>query len=1041
MDRALASKREWWQASSHPRGTEPPQGDLKNPEQRLRYTLTLCVSSLRGEGDDAPWTEALDVAAAAASPIDLTTDEPGVVLCEALAAMAPPSRLLEVVRHLHPATQDLIFEQWSELVDAIPLSTTPPAADFVAAARAYAAYRSAELADCLEHRFIEGGDDPCSRGDLYLTRDDRFFFNYSYLCGEFGLGRDEAIASLRALSQVVKPSEEQLERLGGEASFTALLGELLALDGDAVPHALAELLPLVDLPFTEVTTHLPQRLISRIAVTAVARRLGFTLEQRALLEVYEILTLYRAAEGDRHAALEYLANLYRFEPDAETLAEGAHPSQAWQQHWGHVRELLGEERTTHFVLALIEVYSRFATMLGVDPTYRLTAAWQVATLAHPQAAESIIRMTTEHGETSPIIAASLLHDALPPLALEGLATAWSSRVEQVPQTSSWSRDFTVLVLRHAITRQRAWLLDRLTDLYLRGGGYEAGEDREIIEAILEGLLDEMALDPKDRARLDSSKLHFELLPFDINIFTGETVDASRWASPTSAYKYVRTLLRLEDRGLDYLASLVSERRVVALEKALRKLDFHTSVQQIVACVSAFDGAPENALKLLLLLRTSDGERPSRPWLEQAEALLAALGEKRAAALLWDLYDADNGDAYSLNPGLFWALRLVPGPQSVARLAKAATEMVRRKPSYAIAALDTLDSVGTRGALSAILQMRRRIRNRKVVKLINRTIDRIAEAEGLDREVFLDYAVDTGDLERDSSRLFDFGSHRVTLRLELDGRISTAVLDAKGRHLRSFPKTAKDADPALYKEFQATKKLLVETLSYQVRRLEQAMINGRNWRGKDFLEIFREHPVMAHLGQRLLWARVDSAGRYRTVLLPTAEGFVNSRNRPVRLKEEDNLVILHPLFLDDKERDTWLSLLAELEVEQPFAQLEREVYRPLPSEQETKRTQRLVGLRTDSDELYKVVKERGWSTDGGGPWEVGNATHSYRVYPAAQQSAHLDTDVLGYDKQLSIIDIRFTHGDEEAALEIGDVHPVIYSEAFRDLMLCFEVAPS
>src|SRR5690606_13989988 len=135
-----------------------------------------------------------------------------------------------------------------------------------AAARAYASYRAAELADCLENRFIEGGDDPCSRGDLYLTRDDRFFFNYSYLCGEFGLGRDEAIAALRALSSVVKPSEEHLERLGGEASFAALLGELLALDGDRVPQALAELLPLVDLPFSEITAQLPQRLISRIAV-------------------------------------------------------------------------------------------------------------------------------------------------------------------------------------------------------------------------------------------------------------------------------------------------------------------------------------------------------------------------------------------------------------------------------------------------------------------------------------------------------------------------------------------------------------------------------------------------------------------------------------------------------------------------------------------------------------------------------------------------------------------------------------------------------
>src|SRR5690606_23818595 len=144
--------------------------------------------------------------------------------------------------------------------------------------------------------------------------------------------------------------------------------------------------------------------------------------------------------------------------------------------------------------------------------------------------------------------------------------------------------------------------------------------REIIETILMQLLDEMKLSVDERERLEASGLHFELLPFDINVFTGEQVDASRWASPTSAYKYVRTLLRLEDRGLDYLASLVSERRVVALEKALRRLDFQTSVQQVVSCVGAFRENPEHALQLLLLLRNSEGERPTAEWLEQAQSL-------------------------------------------------------------------------------------------------------------------------------------------------------------------------------------------------------------------------------------------------------------------------------------------------------------------------------------------------------------------------------------------------------------------------------------
>jgi len=861
VERALASKREWWQAGVHPRGIEPPLEETASTEQRLRYALQLCVASLRGDGEETPWQDALDILAEAKDLIDLSSDEPGVLLVETLVAVASPKQLLPFFRGFHPNTRDLMLEQWATLSEEIPLSETPPSADFAAAARAYASFRAAELADFLESRFIEGGDDPCSRGDLYLTRNDRFYFNYSYLCGEFGLGRDEAIESLRALAKVVKPSDDQLERLGGSDSFTELLDEVLTLDGDTVPRALAELLPLVDLPFTEITNHLPQDFVSQLAVTAVSRRLGFELETTELLEVYEINSLNSALDGKRDLLLDCIVNLFVHEPDEDEIVRGMTPPDSWQEHWLKLRKALGVKLTETVVLGLMETYHKFWNMLGTEPFYRRTAAWQVATLDNERAADWVVQMTTEHGEASPVIAGSLLHTTMPPKALERLASAWAERVEEVPQSASWSREFTVLLLRSVISGQRSWILDRLVDLYLRGGGYEAGETREIIGAVIERLLDEMVLTDEEREELDNSGLAFSLLPSDINIFTGEQVDASRWASPTSAYKYIRTLLRLEERTLDYLASLVSERRVIALEKRLRRLDFHTSVQQIVHTVQAYEGDPESALRLLILLRTSRGKHPSQEWLDDVKKLFDKL-DGSALDLIWQVYENDNGDWHSLNPGMFWALRLIEEPQSPRKIAKAATEMVRRKPSFAVAALDTLDSIGTRSALSAILQMRRRIRNRKVVKLINETIDRIADEEGLDRDVFLDYAVDTGDLEDDASRLFDFGSHEVTLRLELDGRISTTVIDAKGRKLRSFPKTAKDADPALYKEFQATKKLLVETLSYQIRRLEQAMVDGRSWRGKDFLEIFREHPVMALVAMRLLWATVDTALGHR-----------------------------------------------------------------------------------------------------------------------------------------------------------------------------------
>ena len=970
------------------------------------------------------------------APLDLTQDEPGVVLIENLAAVAGPARMLPLMRSFSDATQATLIECWRRVIEAIPLDSVPPREELNVAACAYTCMRAGSVADILEEQFLEGGNDPRNRGDLYLARQDRYFFNYTYLCGDFELSRDEAIHALRSLARAIEPTAQQFKLLGDRASFAELINTFAPLEGDRVPKILNELLPLVEVSFSDVPQHLPARLIRHLTVTAIARNHGFDLLSRELVELYELFTLQNVIGDDRGLLLDYLENLYVFEPEKDAEIEG--PSRVWQKHWKGLQRRLGPKKLSKVLLALLPIYEQFSDMLAEEPIARQTVAWQAASLEHDVAAKWIIKMTTLNGERSPILASTLLHREMPAGALRLLAEHWSDRTGLVPLQSDWSRAFTNLVLRRAIMRQRRWLLDRLTDLYLRGGGYEAGESREVIEVVLGKLFDEMELSDEEEQELEASELSFDLLLEDCNVFTGEQIDASRWASPTSAYKYVRTILRLEDRGVDYLASLVSERRVITIEKILRQLDFHTSVQQIVACVSAFGENPADALALLLELRDSDGERPDEVWLERVSKLLSSLSPKLACDLLWELYRWDNGDTHSLNPGIFWALRLVPAPASVARLAKAATEMVRRKPSFAVAALDTLDAISTRGALSAILQMRRRIRNRKVLKLINHTIDRIADEEGLDRDVFLDYAVDTGDLERDASRLFDFGSHRVTLKLELDGRLSTTVLDAKGRQLRSFPKTAKDADPKLYKAFQATKKLLVETVSYQTRRLEQAMVDTRIWRGKDFLEIFGEHPVMAHLGRRLLWCTLNKKNGPKTIFTPTLEAPIDSRGRVVKISPNDSITILHPLHLTEKLQASWCERFDGSKIDQPFAQIGREVYRPLPSECETQQTQRLIGLKTRTQELYRVVKERGWSTDGGGPWEVGNTTHSYRSYPAAAQMVHLDTDTLGYDKQLTILNIRFTtEAARDEALVINKVNPIAYSEAFRDLMLCFD----
>ncbi|MDX9719407.1 MAG: DUF4132 domain-containing protein [Myxococcota bacterium] len=1025
----FSSRNESLRGDAWPRRSELSPSERRHQEERIRLLLAKWVQALR-RASRAPLGELDCILEQLSVPLEFD-DEAGQALLESLALCVKPSSLLRIFHFFGDRSQQRIVRQWQRLEKALPLHHTISDEMLLNAAQAYVWVSATELAHTLESSFVEDGNSARSHGDLYIAVNERYYFNFNYLFRDYGLTRKELISLLEQLAARFPLDPEALSALGGEQVFRAVVATNVAFQGEDAPKALAQLLPLVDLDAEQLGERLPPQLMRLLLLSATARQLGFELQARDLLEVYEcgaIFKLFASHAAPAPAALRFLDFLLMQAPSDDEQAQL--PDQEWQRRWRELMHELGRDTLVAASASLIPVYQHYARMLSSPSSARPQAVWIAASLAEPALSNWVVALSTEQGADSPVIAASLLHESLTPEAFSALCRGWEKRVEAVPVHPTWSRDFTALVLRFAICRQKAWLLDKLVDLYIRGGAYEEGASRAQVASRLSNFIKSIELDENERAELDSSGLRFDLLPLEVNVFTGERIDDSRWASPTAAFKYVRTLLRIAGRSPEQLAGLLSEKRVVGLEKSLRLLDFHASVQQIVACYHALAEDPGAALELFLLLRASEGERVKADWLSRCTALLAPLSIEQSFQLLWELYRCDHADVYSLNPGLFWAMRLCPSADSVLALGKAATDMVRRQPSFAVAALDTLDAISSRPALSAILQMSRRIRNRKVLRLINRTIEHIAKQQGMVREVFLDYSADTGELEADASRVFDFGTHHVTLSIQLDGQLSTLVIDAKGKRLRSFPKTAKDADPTLYRDFQDTKKKLVETLAYQSRRLEAAMIEGRCWGQEDFLDIFLSHPVMSALGKRLVWCAVHperEGGYFR----PLGEGLVNVSGDVFTLPEGASVRLLHPLFIAADERLGWEEQLAAAGIVQPFDQVNRHVFRD-PAELE-----QVCGRVTLGSLLYRLVKERGWSTDGGTTWEPGFETHSCRAFPDHGLSVHVSTGALGEDDRLRISDVYFMRGDEP--IEAHEVELIVFSEALRDLVLCMGVA--
>jgi len=953
----------------------------------------------------------------------------GAIVEEAASAIKP-GRWLSVFDCFEPSLIEHTMKRWDSACSIIFRMGGTSDAYYRAICHAYIAFEASRLADCFENHFTECHNSATFRGDAYVSRNGTYYYHFDYFCGDTGLSRQQAIDGLRGFAARLRLSCGHEDALS-----TSAFHEVEAWCGESAGEALRTWMPLFEVSAEAVLMHVCPRRMGSAVITAIMCSCGLSMPITSLLEICELCALWKMTKHESAKFIHFARHLLAFEDEDKSKPCESAPK-AWLKEMRAMRRRYGDDAVRRLVSDLLPLYSTIGQLMGGVPCYRRSIAWMASTFTENSNVSWLASACT-NGELSPVKAIGLLHEDTSPALLSALARQWQANLsEQTP----WDKSTLSLILRYLISRQRHWILNPLVDLYARCGSDETPLAREDIVQTLKSTLDALKLTPCESSRIASMALDFCLLPQNTNIFTGEAVDASRWASPASAHKYVRALLKLSTRNGRGLLNMITERRRAQIEKTLRRLDYHSSLYQIIACSQAFS-EDEDALHFLLLLGQSCGERPSAEWLEAMNARLSRLDKTEACDLLWTCCKHDQGDALSLNPGLFWAFRLVPA--SPHQLARAACDALRINPTFALAALDTLDTIATRSSLAAILDMRRKIRHRQVHKRILQTIDRIATREGLSREVFLDYSADTGDLGKEGERCFDFGTCRIVLKIDSDVRVTTQVFDTSGKEakkLRNIPKSLKPADPDLFQTFQTAKKHLQETLTYQTGRMEQAMIEARFWRGHDLIEIFQNHPMMRHICRRLVCAQFDAASK--TTLgdgfVVADDGCLNAKGNRCDIMPDDTYVIQHPIHMFPTAKHAWKQHFDARGLTQPFPQLQRETFRPSPDDFAHPPLSKLIGLALDIGKMHQIVKERGWKSQTS-PWENGNFAVLTRTFAAHGQTVHLITSEIR-DQSTAIAKIAFvdTHSNNPLCLDAIDTRA--FSEACRDIHFCLISAP-
>jgi hypothetical protein len=375
---------------------------------------------------------------------------------------------------------------------------------------------------------------------------------------------------------------------------------------------------------------------------------------------------------------------------------------------------------------------------------------------------------------------------------------------------------------------------------------------------------------------------------------------------------------------------------------------------------------------------------------------------------------------------------------------------------AVQALDVLVTIGSDVALMHLHGISQKVRFKGLRDRATTKITQIATERGLSAEELADRLVPDLGLDGGGGLTLDYGARRFLVGF--DEHLKPYVADEDGTPRKELPKPGTRDDqtlaPAAYKRFAALKKDVRAVADDQIHRLEQAMLTQRRWTGKQFRELFIEHPLLWHLVRRLVWASFDSDGTVATALRVAEDRtFTDIHDEIVTLDQDATIGIPHPLHLDPLHLDratgagdgatgtgtlaAWSELFADYQILQPFPQLARDVYRFADHERDTYTLQRLHGHTVPTSKLLGRAWVPQVTADAGIQGQVhrdlpGGCSIVVELSPGLVAGGAKEALEWHPEQQLMVVWISSRPGGQGESMRLGDVDPLPASEALLHL---------
>ncbi|GAA2682923.1 hypothetical protein GCM10010428_51850 [Actinosynnema pretiosum subsp. pretiosum] len=355
---------------------------------------------------------------------------------------------------------------------------------------------------------------------------------------------------------------------------------------------------------------------------------------------------------------------------------------------------------------------------------------------------------------------------------------------------------------------------------------------------------------------------------------------------------------------------------------------------------------------------------------------------------------------------------------------------------AVTALDVLGEIGADTALRAMNTLSHKGSSKSLRSKAAERITAAATAAGLTPDQLADRLVP--DFGIGTRLLLDYGPR--SFPVEFDKALTPLVVLPDGARRKTAPAPAETDDharaTAARAGFSSLRKEVARTITEQARRLEQAMVTGRRWRGDEFRALLTTHPLLAHLAKRLVWA-VSTGTGHHPFRLSEDHTPADLSDAGVEIPDDALIGVAHPLHLADAI-PAWSDLLADYEIVQPFPQLGRPWTALTEAERTSPSLSRFTGEKAAPGRLLGLIN-KGWSRDATAapqapPWLRRNLDESHWVFLHLDQG--LPFSSFDHLPHLLLGELRLSSTGDPAATptdpRFGDLDPVLVSELLSDV---------